>query len=163
MGTNVFANDIKREINMNKKSISDVYGYSLDNIPSDSGDWLVEEIADILRKAREEATPEDAAVLIRQDRVLSFAIPKALEFLKANPLAGEMYEGELLKSLAESKFTLQEYKDSISKLIPVLRSFSNSHEFELPQFKKRFDDSVDLLEEDKSKERQEYQRTVSFL
>lgn len=76
--------------------------------------------------------------------MLGFAIPKAVEFL----LAGEMYERELLKSLAESKSPLHEYNDFLSKLIPALRSFSEFHEFELPKFKKRFDDSVDLLEKD---------------
>lgn len=66
-------------MNMNK-SISDVFGYSLDNLPTNSGDWLVEEIADILRKTPEEATPEDVAVLIRQAGCWALRYPRPLNF-----------------------------------------------------------------------------------
>lgn len=56
-----------------------------------------------------ELSDGDVARLIRQDMYLDFVVPEAVARLRRDPLAGEMYEGEIVRVLArvEADYWLQ--------------------------------------------------------
>ncbi|KAF5063135.1 CDI immunity protein [anaerobic digester metagenome] len=56
----------------------------------------------LIDKQVSEIEVPDVLRMIRQNEFMDIAIPKAVEFLKTNPFAGEMYEGELMKKIVQS-------------------------------------------------------------
>lgn len=55
----------------------------------------------LIDKIISEIDISDIPKMIRQNEFLDLAIKRALDFLKVNPLAGYMYEGEILEKLSE--------------------------------------------------------------
>lgn len=66
--------------------------------PSPLEKWYKE----LLNKSEEELTILDISRMLRQNVKLETAIPAAMELLINDPFEGEMYEGELLKHLANA-------------------------------------------------------------
>lgn len=87
--------------------------------------WYVE----LLNKRIEEITIKDISRMLRQDILIELAINKSLEFLEENPLAGEMYDGQLLELLYS--LDLSKYKEDIDKAKNILINIkSNINNFE---------------------------------
>lgn len=131
--------------NQNEKTISEIYNFPLDTEPKTKNNWLVKDANWIISLSPDEVDSEDVSLLLRQGFIPDFAVPKATEFLLKNPLSGDMYDGELLDSLAECKADLKRYKICLTPIIPFLMDFSKTYAFELPDFKDDFTKSVDLL------------------
>lgn len=54
----------------------------------------------LLDKSVEELSISDVLKMIRQNEFIDIAIAKSIDFLKQNPFAGELYEGELLDKIS---------------------------------------------------------------
>ena len=54
----------------------------------------------LIDKQVSEIEVPDVLRMIRQNEFMDIAIPKAVEFLKTNLFAGEMYEGELMEKMS---------------------------------------------------------------
>jgi len=65
----------------------------------------------------EELTVEDICRAIRQEICISQLMPRVLEILTDDPLAGEYYDGELIAAL--SKIKESELKDQASTFIKI--------------------------------------------
>ena len=66
---------------------------------------LVIAVHRLRRKPIDEFTVEDLRIMIGQDIALKYLLPKAMEVLRADPLAaGDFYEGDLLKSVIGCNF-----------------------------------------------------------
>ena len=74
------------------------------------------EISDILR-------------MIRQNEFIDIAVLKAIDYLKENPFAGDMYEGEVLEKL--SGISIDNLKDYINELKDILsKALINNENYE---------------------------------
>ncbi|MDE6674606.1 MAG: hypothetical protein K2K19_07325 [Acetatifactor sp.] len=60
----------------------------------------------LIDKTTEEITPGDVARMLRQEVLPDLAMTKAIEFLRENPFAGELYEGEILTAIAGREASL---------------------------------------------------------
>ena len=54
----------------------------------------------LIDKTIQEITPGDVARMLRQEMFPDLAMTKAIELLQENPFAGELYEGEILATIA---------------------------------------------------------------
>lgn len=54
----------------------------------------------LIDKKVSEIEVSDVLRMIRQNEFIDIAIQRAVKFLKENPFAGEMYEGELLEKMS---------------------------------------------------------------
>lgn len=60
----------------------------------------------LIDKTLQEVTLGDTARMLRQKRFPDLAMTKAIEFLRENPFAGELYEGEMLAAIANTENSL---------------------------------------------------------
>ena len=69
--------------------------------------------------------------MIRQEIFVEIALKKAVDLLKDNPLAGEMYEGELLEKLLNEKIEIIKkiYKDDIKMILKQGREIAEKYEW----------------------------------
>ncbi|TYV78366.1 hypothetical protein FZ045_05350 [Listeria monocytogenes] len=101
------------------QKIKDIYhiddSFSIDNEKYNK--WL----KSLLNKTRGKITENDVYTMLLQQELEGLAIEKAIEFIKINPLAGEMWDGQFLEQLAGiSADKLVAYKDDLQKLIPYM-------------------------------------------
>lgn len=60
----------------------------------------------MIDKTIPELTPGDVSRMLRQEVLLDLAMTRAIEFLRENPFAGEMYEGEMLAAIARMETSI---------------------------------------------------------
>ena len=78
------------------------------------GEWF----ATILNKTIEELDIADISRMLRQDILIEVAVNKSVEFLKEDPVAGDMYDGQLLEVLYS--VDANKYKEHIHKVKDIL-------------------------------------------
>lgn len=85
----------------------------------------------LLEKTYSELTIADVMRMIRQEIFVEIALKKAVDLLKDNPLAGEMYEGELLEKLLNEKIEIIKkiYKDDIKMILKQGREIAEKYEW----------------------------------
>ncbi|MBC1705448.1 hypothetical protein JL739_12865 [Listeria welshimeri] len=101
------------------QKIKDIYhiddSFSIDNEKYNK--WL----KSLLNKTKDEITEKDVYTMLLQQELEDLAIEKAIEFIKIDPLTGEMWDGQLLEQLAGiSADKLVAYKEDLQKLIPYI-------------------------------------------
>ncbi|EAG6101193.1 hypothetical protein Q8E58_002162 [Listeria monocytogenes] len=101
------------------KKIKDIYHID-DSFSSDNekyNKWL----KSLLNKTKDEITEKDVYTMLLQQELEDLAIEKAIEFIKIDPLTGEMWDGQFLEQLAGiSADKLVAYKEELQKLIPYI-------------------------------------------
>ncbi|HAA0650658.1 hypothetical protein HCA24_06740 [Listeria innocua] len=101
------------------QKIKDIYhiddSFSIDNEKYNK--WL----KSLLNKTKDEITEKDVYTMLLQQELEELAIEKAIEFIKIDPLTGEMWDGQFLEQLAGiSADKLVAYKEELQKLIPYI-------------------------------------------
>ncbi|MBC1713216.1 hypothetical protein HB964_10345 [Listeria welshimeri] len=101
------------------QKIKDIYhiddSFSIDNEKYNK--WL----KSLFNKTKDEITEKDVYTMLLQQELEDLAIEKAIEFIKIDPLTGEMWDGQLLEQLAGiSANKLVAYKEDLQKLIPYI-------------------------------------------
>ena len=72
----------------------------------------------LLDKSVEELSISDVLKMIRQNEFIDIAIAKSIDFLKQNPFAGELYEGELFEKISHiSDNEILKYHDDLQQII----------------------------------------------
>lgn len=112
-----------------KKTIGELYGYSKDDKNLRTG--VVDHFNKILGKTPDGLDDDDISFLLRQEKLLDLAIPRAIERLADNPYCGHYYEGEMIYSLSRVKDIPVKYLPEIKSLLPKLEAFAESYSFEL--------------------------------
>ncbi|EAC9069571.1 hypothetical protein KV64_06665 [Listeria monocytogenes] len=101
------------------QKIKDIYHID-DSFSSDNekyNKWL----KSLLNKTKDEITEKDVYTMLLQQELEDLAIEKAIEFIKIDPLTGEMWDGQFLEQLAGiSADKLVAYKEDLQKLIPYI-------------------------------------------
>ncbi|EHD1589017.1 hypothetical protein JR590_002794 [Listeria monocytogenes] len=101
------------------QKIKDIYHID-DSFSSDNekyNKWL----KSLLNKTKDEITEKDVYTMFLQQELEDLAIEKAIEFIKIDPLTGEMWDGQFLEQLAGiSADKLVAYKEELQKLIPYI-------------------------------------------
>ncbi|ENI8397271.1 hypothetical protein ABZZ53_002448 [Listeria monocytogenes] len=101
------------------QKIKDIYHVD-DSFSSDNekyNKWL----KSLLNKTKDEITEKDVYTMLLQQELEDLAIEKAIEFIKIDPLTGEMWDGQFLEQLAGiSADKLVAYKEELQKLIPYI-------------------------------------------
>ncbi|EKZ0954286.1 hypothetical protein RAZ37_001889 [Listeria monocytogenes] len=101
------------------QKIKDIYHID-DSFSSDNekyNKWL----KSLLNKTKDEITEKDVYTMLLQQELEDLAIEKAIEFIKIDPLTGEMWDGQFLEQLAGiSADKLVSYKEELQKLIPYI-------------------------------------------
>lgn len=101
------------------QKIKDIYhiddSFSIDNEKYNK--WL----KSLFNKTKDKITEKDVYTMLLQQELEDLAIEKAIEFIKIDPLTGEMWDGQLLEQLAGiSADKLVAYKEDLQKLIPYI-------------------------------------------
>lgn len=107
----------------------------------------------LLDKRIFEIEVSDVLRMIRQNEFKDLAVLKAVDFLKENPFAGDMYEGELLEKLSSIDIeSLNDYigevKDILSNALIINKDYEWLDEEERTEFEeiiKKFLDNVSNL------------------
>lgn len=84
------------------------------------GKWFVT----LLDKTIDELNINDIYRMLRQDILIEVAVNKSVEFLKENPFAGEMYDGQLLEVLYS--VDTNRYKAEIEEVKAILIAISSN-------------------------------------
>lgn len=72
----------------------------------------------LIDKEVEELSISDVLRMIRQNEFLDIAVSKSIDFLKQNPFAGELYDGELFEKIAHiSDKDLGKYHSDLQQII----------------------------------------------
>ena len=84
----------------NSRKIKEIYGCK--QIVSPEPLYPLQEWHNLLiEKTVDEITVADVARMLRQNELVDLALSKAIDFLKQDLFAGELFEGELLETLSE--------------------------------------------------------------
>lgn len=78
----------------------------------------------LLNKTIEEINISDISRMLRQDILIEVAVNKSIEILNINPLAGEMYDGQLLELLYS--VDVNKYKEDVNKIKNILIKIKNN-------------------------------------
>lgn len=104
---------------MQKQKLKDIYEY--DYIPNDSEIYPFQEWFNaILEKTEDELTIADVCRMLRQRMCSKCAMKRAVDILREDPFAGEIYEGQLMSTLysAKEKYLCLFYGD----ILPILEN-----------------------------------------
>ena len=75
----------------------------------------------------DELSVEDLCRAIRQDLYIDHLMPRVLEVMKDDPLAGDYYEGELIAALSTVKEKdLKDQKDIFIKIQKIINNLSST-------------------------------------
>ncbi|HFZ7336388.1 TPA: contact-dependent growth inhibition system immunity protein [Salmonella enterica subsp. salamae serovar 21:z10:z6] len=92
----------------------------------------------LLDKTADELDEIDISKMIRQDILVDLAIDSAINILKDNPYAGEMYDGDVLNSLNSLVKNERVNIDQLKKLKNIVGEFKGRvSEFEWGDISKR--------------------------
>ena len=110
------------------KKIRDIY--HTEAITTDLDDTLVEWHNNVIEKTVDQLTKEDVARCIRQDIFVESATEALLGYLLGDPLAGELYEGELMEKAADiDEAVMRKYSKIIRKIVRSARETLKNHEW----------------------------------
>lgn len=110
-----------------KKKIGEIYGL-YENLEEDNQKYALDNwYGQLIHRTVDEIGLEDITRMISQNILIELGIEKAIEMLFNDPIAGEMYEGQLLellysteikshKSLLQLKVLLKHISNEVSKL-----------------------------------------------
>ncbi len=107
---------------------------------------LVEWHNNVIEKMQAELTISDVARCIRQNIFVETAYEMLIVYLMQNPLAGDMYPGELMEKAGEvDKQLILKHSQSLQDIIKKAEAFIQDNEWELEEEKEEFSESVDNL------------------
>ncbi|AMA71740.1 MULTISPECIES: contact-dependent growth inhibition system immunity protein [Aneurinibacillus] len=124
------------------KTIKDIYNIS-------QGELKAKYALDIwyntlIEKTVTEIDITDICRMLRQEIFIELAIERALEYLKQNPLIGDVYDGQLLELLSSvDVIKLKKYKKSIKELLFDIKTRLDINDFFSQE---DYIEYVDLLE-----------------
>lgn len=104
---------------MQKQKLKEIYEY--DYIPNDSEIYPLQEwFNTILEKTEDELTIADVCRMLRQRMCSKCAMKRAVDLLREDPFAGEIYEGQLMSTLygSKEKYLCLFYAD----ILPILEN-----------------------------------------
>ncbi len=104
---------------MQKQKLKEIYEY--DYIPNDSEIYPLQEwFNTILEKTEDELTIADVCRMLRQRMCSKCAMKRAIDLLREDPFAGEIYEGQLMSTLygSKEKYLCLFYAD----ILPILEN-----------------------------------------
>ncbi len=101
----------------NKKTIGEIYGLDSSDIRINChlDQWYV----DLLNKKKTDLSINDICRMIVQDTFVELSVECSKRFLEEDPLAGEAFDGQLVKLL--SSLDIKKYKSLTIGLIEVLK------------------------------------------
>lgn len=113
-----------------EKEIYKVKGLQLNNLKQTSplDKWFFE----MVQKTINELTIKDISCMLRQEVYLDIAIPCAWKMLLEDPFCGEMYEGEMIKSLTKTLINnpQEKSKNFYKEFVKVINLKMEEHEWE---------------------------------
>ncbi|SCP99923.1 contact-dependent growth inhibition system immunity protein [Anaerobium acetethylicum] len=84
----------------------------------------------LIDKKVSEIEVSDVLRMIRQNEFIDIAIQRAVKFLKENPFAGEMYEGELLEKMSTlERGALKQYIQELREVLGVALIKNKTYEW----------------------------------
>ena len=100
----------------------------------------------LLDKTIEEISPGDVAKMLRQRVGPDLAMTKAIEELRRNPFAGELYEGEILAAIAgmEAAITAS-HKTELQTVLKDAKERTAAHEWTYDGEEGEFQEIVDSV------------------
>ena len=104
---------------MQKQKLKEIYEY--DYIPNDSEIYPLQEWFNTIRENTEdELTIADVCRMLRQRMCSKCAMKRAVDLLREDPFAGEIYEGQLMSTLygSKEKYLCLFYAD----ILPILEN-----------------------------------------
>lgn len=104
---------------MHKMKLKEIYEY--DYIPDESDTYPLQEWFNaILEKTEDELTIADVCRMLRQRMCSKCAMKRAVDLLREDPFAGEIYEGQLMSTLygSKEKYLCLFYAD----ILPILEN-----------------------------------------
>ncbi|MFC9710613.1 contact-dependent growth inhibition system immunity protein [Paenibacillus sp. NPDC056933] len=105
------------------KPIKEIYALN-QNIQTEESEYPLDQWYDrLIDKRIDEIDLEDVSRMLAQNVFMGLGIKKALEILKDDPLAGEMYDGHLLKILYSIE--LNQFED-LSQLASLLQDINRN-------------------------------------
>ncbi|UPK43942.1 contact-dependent growth inhibition system immunity protein [Paenibacillus pabuli] len=105
------------------KPIKEIYALN-QNIQTEESEYPLEQWYNrLIDKRIDEIDLEDVSRMLAQNVFMDLGIKKALEILKDDPLAGEMYDGHLLKILYSIE--LNQFED-LSQLASLLQDINRN-------------------------------------
>lgn len=120
----------------NTPTIKNVYSLDYSGLRVNSG--LINWYNRLLGKTVDELDEIDVSKMIRQGILVDLAIDSALNILKNNPYAGEMYDGDILNSLSTLVKNQRINVNQLKKLKHIVCMFSwQVSEFEWGELSKR--------------------------
>lgn len=121
-----------------EKKIKDIWGCSY--IESETELYPLQKWYNhLIDKKVSEIEVSDVLRMIRQNVFIDIAIQKAVNFLKENPFAGEMYEGELLEKMSKlERSALKQYIQELKEVLGVALINNKTHEW-MEEERKDFD------------------------
>lgn len=127
---------------MDKKTIKELYNCSY--IEENGYIYPLQKwYNELIDKYTSEITVADVLKMIRQKELIDLAISKSIDFLKNNPLAGELYDGELLAKLyTVNNNTLQGCFDEIRDILSKALIQVDTHEWLCEDEKIEFKDLI---------------------
>ncbi|CAM2771872.1 hypothetical protein HP548_13795 [Paenibacillus taichungensis] len=108
------------------KPIKEIYALN-QNIQTEESEYPLDQWYNrLIDKTIDEIELEDVSRMLAQNVFMDLGIKKALEILKGDPLAGEMYDGHLLKILYSIELNqFEELSQLASLLQDINRNLSN--------------------------------------
>lgn len=127
---------------MNKMTIREIY--KCNYIEDDGKSYPLQKWYNrLIDKNISEINIEDVLKMIRQKEFIELAILKAIEFLKRDPLVGELYEGELLKKLYTiDEINLHDHYNDIQLILSKAIIHSNNYKWLCTEEKEEFNDLI---------------------
>ena len=104
---------------MEDKKIKNIYGCS--NIEAEGELYPLQKwYNQVIEKTISEITIADVLRMMRQNEFVELAISRAIDYLKDNPFAGELYEGELLEKVSMFDINqIRDYSDEIRNILEI--------------------------------------------
>lgn len=100
----------------------------------------------LIDKTTEEITIADVIRMIRQKEFINLAMSRAINFLKANVFAGELYDGELLEKISEMEVSfLGPYADDLQIIIEDALRNSLTHNWSYEGEEEEFRKVVNVI------------------
>lgn len=130
---------------MKNKTIGEIY--HLTKVPEEEldGSYTTEHYNSVIAKTVDNINDEDIAYMLRQEMLPELFIPLAIKRLKENPMAGGLYEGELICSLSMWNPLPVEYKKDIFSILPTLESYLENGFFEFENDKIKYENSLNVI------------------
>lgn len=128
-----------------EEKIKDIYQCKPEK--TDIDDPLVKWYNSVIEKDVSQLTKGDAARCIRQNVFVETAAEAILGYLLDNPLAGDMFEGELMEKAAQiDSGILKKYSSAVSEILNKSYLLLEDHIWDFTEDRQEFYESVRKLE-----------------